>query len=455
MISHPLTLLIVESSVIADRIRKIAPPYLTVYATEGYLWNPLFDKKRLKLRKKADPGKVSLRKEIKEQAQWASKIIIATDSDPSGEFIACTLANYLKNCSVFRTYLNSISPASIEKSVDNAEPFEPQRLFKALETKYLIRYYWKQFHPDLSITEAGLIVLFGTDQSFRTFISENGSLFKSDAPIQISLDKKLSICPAPERKNWIDILPPSTFDIIPLVQSTLQTKTFSEAQTLLNRLFYHLEPNSGAGLITYPRTAENRFYSDSWQRMQDQWIHFENLDRFRNTSLRDPLENDAPHEAIHPTDLRLKPDKIGKSIPKELADVYDLIYRKTVAAITNPKMERQVFASNVYTENTFTSVEHLSAEHKFLRPVITVPQLGATLEDLGVLKASGFGTFIDRALKNNLIQIQKGSVSAGLTLTKFTKDAEKLKLQLSRLKRFSTSSNYSVETLREIFTSYA
>lgn len=454
MTAHPLTLLIVESSVIADRIRKIAPPFLTVYATKGYLWHPIFDEKILQLRKKADPNKVSLRKELKEQAQWASKIVIATDSDPSGDFIACTLAQHLRRCTPLRTNLNSISRASIEKSVNSAVPFEPKRVLKALEAKYLIRNYWKRYYPDLTLLEAGLIVLFGTDQFHKTFESENGLLFESSVPIQLSLEKEIAVEPVPDKKGWEDNLPSSTFDIVPLVQKSLQRKSYSEAQEILNRLFVQLDPESGDGLITYPRSAENRFYSDSWQRMQEQWVYFENLDRFRNTTLRDTLHSEAPHEAIHPTDLRHHPDRISKSIPKELANVYELIYRKTMSAITIPETEKTTFSSQKYPKVTFISKEEQPIKSVNLRPVFTVSEIGALLENMGVLKASGFGSFLDRALESNLIFIQdNGVASPGKAILSSLSMAAGLKSQLLQLRRFSTDSDHSVETLQKIFSS--
>lgn len=82
------TLLIVESPVIARHIQQISPSSVYVLATGGFCWHPSYQAKKNTLKAVADPEKRSFRKELSEQAQWANRIIIATDSDPSGDFIA-------------------------------------------------------------------------------------------------------------------------------------------------------------------------------------------------------------------------------------------------------------------------------------------------------------------------------------------------------------------------------
>jgi DNA topoisomerase IA len=59
--------------------------------TDGYLWKPRYNSDTETLTAIADPKKRKLRKELKSISDWAAKIIIATDKDPAGDFIAWSL----------------------------------------------------------------------------------------------------------------------------------------------------------------------------------------------------------------------------------------------------------------------------------------------------------------------------------------------------------------------------
>ncbi|CCW63820.1 unnamed protein product [Phytomonas sp. EM1] len=82
---------------------------------------------------------------------------------------------------------------------------------------------------------------------------------------------------------------------------------------------------------------------------------------------RDSMEKgnvEDAHEAIRPTDIKMKADNLGKGIAANTRQVYDLIYRNTLAAFMVPMKTERVSAQVSLTAGNGDALEfHLEGKH--------------------------------------------------------------------------------------------
>lgn len=433
----------------ARKIQQLVPSNFYVIATDGFIWEPDYDSRKRILKKSAIPDKLDLRKEIKQQSALASKIIIATDNDPSGDFIAWSLAKYLPGKQLFRSVLQSITKSGILRLTQNAVEFDQSKLLYKLENRFFIQQVWKQRFPGYSMKEAATIAL-KAHQTYSTFRTENGNVFKTNKPVSCSIGDKLILQQSPDKIEYLNKLPLSTFDVVTDIFRVLDLNSYFEAQDILNQLFHKTYPDSGESLISYPRTAAQAYYRNSWQRLQDQWVHFESLDSFRPNFMQSVIDNAEAHESIHPYDLRISPQMVSKRVQKPFSEVYKIIYDETIEAISQPEKAVSNYYSN-QTDQLFYSNDPLTDSTVEVTSVFTIAEWGRHLYNLGVLRPSGFGAWIDEAIKTGLISIEDGCVLPETLSTADHQKAENFKYLLEELRAVSDKPDLSDETLSEIF----
>ncbi len=449
MISSLYTLMIVESSKTARRIQQLVPSHIFVIGTDGFIWKPVYDEKKKTLGKRADPDKLNLRKEIKQQAALASEIIISTDNDPAGDFIAWSLAKYLPGKPLKRSFLQTISKTGVQRLLQNKVEINENKLLHKLENRFLIQQYWKKYIPRHSMKEAGAIAL-TSHQAFTAFRSKNGTLFKTNQPLACSPDKWLTLRISPDKTEYVIAPPLSTFDVVPEIYRELRLSTYAEAQELLNQLFHKTYPDSHEGLISYPRTAAGGYYQDSWQQLQDQWVHFKPLGSFKPNFMQSILKNDEAHESIHPYDIRVTPHMVSKRVQKPFSQIYKIIYDETIRAISQPKKARSVYSLG---KQLFYTNQRITESTTEVLPVYTIPKWGQQLCETGVLRPSGFGAWVDESVVKGLITINDGYISPKNLSNTDKQTSKRYKNLLESLRAVSDQPELSDETLREIFAS--
>ena len=166
------TLLIVESPTLARRLKDLVPDSVYVISTGGFLWKPLFDRNSGRLKKKAIADKRPIRNQIREEAKHAVHIIVATDSDPSGDFIAWSLHKDLKSSRIRQGQLTSLTRPAINKMLTEAETTDFRDLHRRLENRFRIKQLWSEFYPGLTMAQAGLHSLFYEPISLIEFITD-------------------------------------------------------------------------------------------------------------------------------------------------------------------------------------------------------------------------------------------------------------------------------------------
>ena len=446
------TLLIVESSIIAKRIQDLSPTNIYVIGTDGFIWHPNYDSQTSTLRKKADPEKLTLRKELKSQSQIASRIVIAADSDPAGDFITWTISRYLKNENIERGLLQSVTKPGIRQLLNTASPISDERLHYRLENRYRIQQAWYKHLHKITPDQAGLAALFGAKHTFRTFSDEAGQLFHSVEPIHCEPSEPIELTPAENSKIYPLPEPLSTFSLVPLARIKLNRNSFEEAQNLINKLYQTADPNTGEGLITYPRTEAQAYYSYSW-------VHFENMIlqlseelTIRPNFLRNIAPDSSPHESIHPVNFQKRPGQIEKTIPSPLGDLYRTIYNRFIFSITVPNEGRQAFSSTKFDQQFF-STENQTDGITQIYPVHTISAAGHYLHNLGVTKPSSFGKWLDKALAKKWITIDENRLRPGEQIEPHLPNAENYKQLLTTIQAYADERDLDDETIDKIFTS--
>lgn len=455
MTTSSYTLLIVESPVIAQIIQEISPQSVYVVATEGYCWKPRYDAGNNQLIAIADPAKASLRKEIKQQAEWANSIIVATDSDPSGDFIAWSVTRFLSSKRIKRGRLQSLSKSGIISMLSELTEIDSAHLEVRLKNRFLIKSEWfrQKKWPDMQLS--GLISVFGKPRTYRNFIGENNQIFKSSEPLQCNSDELIQVRLNQKSTLFAQFLPLSTFDLIPLILNSGLSLNYKDAQLILQQLFESTLRDSLKSLISYPRTDAQGFYTDTWEVIQTQFLKLGLSGRIKPNFLRDIANPETPHESVHPIDLTIKPDTIKGELSTQIGNLYELIYDHTIRSITIPDPLHSTFSNVLMPDLFFYQIEksEINNDPTSLRPCITVNEIGLEMNKLGVLKPSGFGKCLDEWVDRRWIQVDSGIVKPGMAILNQLHNGSVLEKILTELNQKAEYNSLHPETIKAILSS--
>ncbi|MCC5942610.1 MAG: hypothetical protein JJU37_13805 [Balneolaceae bacterium] len=448
------TLLIVESPVLASVIQEVAPQSIYAIATGGYCWHPQYNAEKNSLTPKADPDKIDIRRELKEQAQWANNVIIATDSDPSGDFIAWSVAKFLKRSAIRRGQIQSLSKTGIIQMLEDVREVDISFLESRLKNLFLIQSEWNKEKSLPQKELAGLVSLFGASGNFIHFLDENNHLYRSSSPVFCEPDELIPLKRSPEKQFRITE-PLSTFDLLEKNSEKSITAGYNEAQVLLQRLFQTILPNSGKSLISYPRSSANSFYGQTWENFRVQFLSASLTGELKPNFLQETASIEEPHESIYPLNLGVTPEIVSGELLKSLADLYKLIYSHTLEAIKIPEMLNSSFENDLKPEVYFYPEGDAESEsnNRTLRPCITVGDLGRRLFDLGIARPSNFGEKLDSWIEKKWISSDKNVVTALQPVKTLGNRSADLQRILVDLKSLEDRISLSPETVRGILTS--
>lgn len=451
--SSEYTLLIVESPTLAARLQDVAPAHVFVFSTEGFLWKPQYDAAKGKLGKKAVPNKLDLRNELRRQAGYAAKIVVATDSDPSGDFIAWTIHKDLKSKRILRGHLRHVSRSAIINLMRDAREVDFSTLHTRLENRFKIRDLWFDENPHMSMRTAGLLALFSEPIEMSEFRTDSGLALYCDRPLETELSNRQIELTRATETGWIHHSPLSTFDIIPQLRQSPGVGSFSEAQVLLQKTFEATNPDSGDGLITYPRTGNRSFFPDTWHDLQQQWTAKRSVNTFKPAPLRNGTPADDAHEAIRPVNIALSPAWVETHMPSDIGRAYRLIHTESIACIKMPEPAAATF-QHEKSGVRFTAPSSIKNLRITVRPYLSLSELGYQLCRLGVLRPSGFGSFVDEAIKAKKITVdEQGEVHPRPELISAMKPDQNFSSILTNLHSAADNPTLTDETIRRILSS--
>lgn len=448
------TLLIVESPTIAGIVQNMCPPSIYVMSTDGFCWRPKYDITTHQIKAVADPDKLPIRNELKEQAKIAGTIVIAVDSDAAGDFIAWSINRFIKSSNIKRGQLQSLSKESIYSMLSETTELDEVHLENRLKNRFLFQHLWSKYAviPDMQL--AGLISVFGTNSHFHSFLDENHILYRSNKPIQSQFDEWISVRPSQNSDQYLAQKPLSTFDVLEFIQSEKLASSFYDAQLLLNQLFQTVLPFSEESLISYPRTSAQAFYSDTWITMRRQYLKMGSVNHLKPTYLQEIADSEDPHESIHPIDLSIKPDSISGELPKKIGILYRWIYTQTLESLSMPKQLETSLVNDLNPDVIFYPDSNNPVNGTLsIYPCLTLSELGIKMNELGIIKPSTFGKTADKWISKGWINLNRRTVTPGKEVLKNLNSADVFYQKLLKLNQLKEDSTLQPETVRKIITS--
>jgi len=441
------TLLIVESPTIADYINHMHIPWLEVMATGGFCWYPKFDAKKLKLGKQADPKRKKLRKELKHRSEWFKKIVIATDSDPSGDFIAWTIGQFLPNKKLYRSYIKLLTDDSIKNQILNAVEFSQNDLKPGLEKRFVFHHLWNR-HFSIRLSEAALASLFLNIQPHTTFSDSSGQIYRANKAIHIQF--ATSVNPVKKNAGYHLDSAVSTYHLLEELSSLPSFKKFNDALDKIFDLFTARLNDELLHTISYPRTTAIGYYKSTWRWIENEWIKNYNLDKLLPAHARMFVNDGEPHESLHPTIFYQTPEILRGILKPDLYEIYQLVFKLFMKSITWKQSDYLVYQKktkvHLYPKNNLKI-----KNSPIVRPVWTIESLGRRLYELGAVRPANYGSKLDKWLDKNLLVRDGFVLGPGKIIERDPELISKCHTILIRANRMINMQNSETEQLKKLF----
>ncbi|NQT64841.1 MAG: type I DNA topoisomerase, partial [FCB group bacterium] len=378
-------LIIVESPAKAKTIGKFLENKFIIRASNGHIRD--LPQKSLgvdpnddfKAKYVVDPAKKKIIKELKQVAQDADCIYLASDHDREGEAIAWHLTEVLKkeikDKKVHRIIFNEITKDAIKKAMENPGEIDQKKVDSQQARRILDRIVgynvspvlWKIVAKNLSagrVQSVALRIICEREEDinkFKPIESWNvyAMLYIDDLPefkasLKKWMDKKPDFKTEKEAKVILDAIKNDEYLIEsikksvktinpgpPYITSTLQQDAarilnFSAKKTMMvaQQLYEGIEIDKGSvGLITYMRTDSLRVSSEAVNNSRKLIS-----ERFGENSLnlkpryfKNKNSAQDAHEAIRTTNCFNTPESIKQYLTKDQINLYTMIWQKFIA----------------------------------------------------------------------------------------------------------------------------
>lgn len=333
--------------------------------------------------------------DICKAAATSDEIYLAPDPDREGEIIAWhidqEIEKIIKNPNkIHRITFNEITKDAIQEAIAHPSVVDIKKVAAQQARRVLDRWVgyevspilWRRIAKGLSagrVQSVALRLICDREEAIRNFKPEEywtiTGLFKHhDGPITAELaaigKKKAEIGNKKMADELIADIKKSSFAIDaitdkkriknpspPFITSTLQQAAFNrlgftvkKTMQLAQQLYEGVpleDKSSPVALITYMRTDSTRI-ADSAISHTRSFItsHFDKkyLPSKANVYTKKGKAQDA-HEAIRPIDINLTPEKVARHVTKDLARLYELIWKRFVAC----QMESAEYAQRQVT----------------------------------------------------------------------------------------------------------
>lgn len=383
------TLVIVESAAKAKTLEKFLGKGYKVKASVGHIKDLPKSKLGIDVENNFEPqyitirGKGDLLKEIKEESQKASKVLLATDPDREGEAIAWHIQNAIKipAGSKCRIEFNEITKDAVKNAIkhsrnvniDRVNAQQARRVLDRLVGYNLSPLLWSKVRKGLSagrVQSVVMRIICEREREINAFIPEEywtveailtDEKHEFTAKLATVNDQKINIIKNSEEKEVLEkYLKKSKFTITkietkekrrkanpPFITSTLQQeaakqlnffskRTMKVAQELYEGLA--IGPEGTVGLITYLRTDSTRISQAAQQEAADlikQTYGPKYAPDTPNVFTNKKGAQDA-HEAIRPSSVFRLPEKVKPFLSRDQYRLYKLIWDRFVASQMTP-----------------------------------------------------------------------------------------------------------------------
>lgn len=422
-------LIVVESPAKASTISKFLKNQYVVKASMGHVRDLPEHELGVNVDKDFSPKyiidkkKTKVISELREAAQKADAIYLASDHDREGEAIAWHLSKVLEKESsgkpIYRIVFNEITSKAINSAISEAGSIDMQKVDAQQARRVLDRVVgysispllWKVIAKDLSagrVQSVALRLICEREEEIDAFEAKEywkieANFWKNPlAKFKASLEKydgeKLEILSEEQSKALIAELKYQTSSLssikrstrsveppAPFITSILQQeaskllgfqaqRTMSIAQSLYEGVDIGGE---STGLITYMRTDSTRIAAEAIdackemisQRFGADFVH-SGTRIFKNKQ----SSQDA-HEAIRPTDPLRSPESLAPYLSKEQLKLYTLIWQRFVATQMRPAKVQATTAKISLGKAEFGASGNLITDEGFLKayPNVNIP----------------------------------------------------------------------------------
>ena len=380
-------LVIVESPAKANTIKGYLGSNYKVIASKGHIRDLPKSTLGIDVENGFEPHYINIRgkgdviKELKKEAQAASKVFLATDPDREGEAISWHIAEQLgiPKDALCRVTFNEITKTAVKESIKNPRTInedlvnsqQARRILDRLVGFKLSEVLWKNIKSGLSggrVQSVVTRIITEREEEIRAFVPTeywtiDASLSTNDGEVIAAKffgDKngKMKLSSQTETENVVAALKDGKFKVTsvkhqekvkqpapPFTTSTLQQeaskqlgfqsqKIMKVAQELYDGLNLGSEHGGVQGLITYMRTDSTRV-SPVAQETAAKYILEKFGEQYVPKSRRNYKSNansqDA-HEAIRPSNVYLSPKSLRKILTTEQYRLYKLIWERYVAS---------------------------------------------------------------------------------------------------------------------------
>ncbi len=414
------SLIIVESPAKAKTINKYLGKEYLVEASVGHIKNLPKSKLSVDIDNEFSvvyetiAGKEEIVGRIKEKAEKAKAVFIATDPDREGEAIAAHIAEELKddNKHIRRVLFHEITEAGVKegmahpKKVDmhmvmsqqarramdrivgyKVTPFIWKTMYyglsagrvqsvalrlicerEALIQKFISQEYWSltaeftTLHDDKFL--AKLVKVAGDDPRIPDETTSNGYM----ANVQKNKYEISNVVRKPVKRN-----PPAPFITSTLQQEAAKRLRMSSKRTMMLAQKLYEGQDIGeeglTGLITYMRTDSTRLSEEAVLHVREYIYNNygkEYLPKEPRLFKKGKASQDA-HEAIRPTSLKLTPKIVKKYLDKEMFALYELIWNRFIACQMAQAEFEQITVEVTGGEYLFRASDQVSTFRGFLQ----------------------------------------------------------------------------------------
>ena len=379
------TLVIVESPSKAKTIGKYLGSTYKVIASVGHVRDLPKSKMGINIENDFEPeyiqirGKGELIKELKKEAQEASKVYLATDPDREGEAISWHLCHILglDPKEPVRVTFNEITKDTVKAAIKQPRPIDlslvdaqqARRVLDRLVGYEISPILWRKVRKGLSagrVQSATLKIICDREREIEAFVpNEYWNItvdFENEKPFSGKVTEykgeKLILSSEEETKKAVNDLEQGTYKVssvtnkeriakafAPFTTSSMQQDasnklgfTTKKTMSVAQRLYEGINvPGRGTmGLITYMRTDSVRI-SDEARKACYAYIT-ENIGKeytAYNVYQNKKKDIQDAHEAIRPANVFVDPEEI-RDVDKDLYRLYKLVWERFVASQMAP-----------------------------------------------------------------------------------------------------------------------
>ena len=321
-------------------------------------------------------------KEIRDAAQTASTVYLATDPDREGEAIAWHLleAANLRSVPLHRVVFHEITPEAVNAAFDHPRDIDmklvnaqqARRVLDRLVGYRLSPFLWKKVRRGLSagrvqsvavrlVVEREREILGFNPQEFWTIEAELEKrqakpTFRAKLAGYAGKKEKLEVTNGPQADEILAGLRSSAYTVesvnsktqvrrpsAPFITSTLQQEAsrrlgFTAKRTMMvaQQLYEGLAigPEGEVGLITYMRTDSTNIASSAVQEAREyiaQRFGHDFLPKSPREFKKKVKGAQEAHEAIRPTSVRREPDRVRRYLTNDQYRLYNLVWQRLVA----------------------------------------------------------------------------------------------------------------------------